>query len=52
MEFLLAGASAIEVGTANFMNPAVTGEIVDYIEDYLVRHNMSSIDELIGALEV
>ena len=52
VEFLLAGASAIEVGTANFMNPAVTGEIVDYIEDYLVRHKMSSIDELIGALEV
>ena len=52
IEFLLAGASAIEVGTANFMNPAVTGEIVDYIEDYLVRHNMSSVDELIGALQV
>ena len=52
VEFLLAGASAIEVGTANFMNPAVTGEIVDYIEDYLVRHNMSSVDELIGALQV
>ena len=52
VEFLLAGASAIEVGTANFMNPAVTGEIVDYIADYLVRHNMSSVDELIGALQV
>lgn len=52
IEFLLAGASAIEVGTANFMNPAVTGEIVDYIEDYLVRHKMNSIEELIGALEV
>ena len=52
IEFLLAGASAIEIGTANFMNPAVTGEIVDYIEDYLVRHNMSSVQELIGALQV
>ena len=52
IEFLLAGASAIEVGTANFMNPAVTGEIVDYIEDYLVRHKMSSVQELIGALEI
>ena len=52
IEFLLAGASAIEVGTANFGNPAVTGEIVDYIEDYLVRHNMGSVTELIGALEV
>jgi dihydroorotate dehydrogenase (NAD+) catalytic subunit len=52
IEFLLAGASAIEVGTANFMNPAVTGEIVDYIQDYLVRHKMNSVDELIGALQV
>ena len=52
VEFLLAGASAIEVGTANFMNPAVTGEIVDYIQDYLVRHKMNSVDELIGALQV
>lgn len=52
VEFLLAGASAVEIGTANFMNPAVTGEIVDYIEDYLVRHNMSSIDELIGGLQI
>lgn len=52
IEFLLAGASAIEVGTANFMNPAVTGEIVDYIEDYLVRHKMDSVTDLIGALEV
>ena len=52
IEFLLAGASAIEVGTANFMNPAVTGEIVDYIEDYLVRHNFSSVDEIIGGLQL
>ncbi len=52
VEFLLAGASAVEIGTANFMNPAVTGEIVDYIEDYLVRYNMSSIDELIGGLQI
>ena len=52
IEFLLAGASAVEIGTANFMNPAVTGEVVDYIEDYLVRHKMSSVHELIGALEV
>jgi dihydroorotate dehydrogenase (NAD+) catalytic subunit len=52
IEFLLAGASAIEVGTANFMNPAVTGEIVDYIEDYLQRHNFSSVDEIIGGLQL
>ena len=52
IEFLLAGASAIEVGTANFMNPAVTGEIVDYIEDYLVRHNFSLVDEIIGGLQL
>lgn len=52
VEFLLAGATAVEVGTANFMNPAVTGEIVDYIKEYLLRHGMASIDELIGGLQI
>ena len=52
VEFLLAGASAIEVGTANFINPAITIEIVDYIEEYLKRHKFSSIDEIIGGLQL
>ncbi len=51
VEFLLAGASAIEIGTANFVNPAVTMEIVSGIEDYLYRHRFTSVRDIIGALE-
>jgi dihydroorotate dehydrogenase (NAD+) catalytic subunit len=52
IEFILAGASAIQVGTANFIDPAVTIKIIDGIEDYMKRHGVSSMDELIGALKV
>lgn len=52
IEFLLAGASAVEVGTANFIDPAVTGKIVDEIDAYLNRHGFSSVRDIIGALEV
>ena len=52
IEFLLAGASAIEVGTANFIDPSVTGKIVDEINAYLDRHGFSSVRDIIGALEV
>ena len=52
IEFLLAGASAIEVGTANFMDPAVTGKIVDGINEYLDRHGFVSVKDIIGALEI
>ena len=52
IEFLLAGASAIEVGTANFMDPAVTGKIVDGINEYLDRHGFASVRDIIGALQV
>ena len=52
IEFLLAGATAVEVGTANFIDPAVCSKIVDGIADYLNRHNISSVKNLIGALEV
>lgn len=50
--FLLAGASAIQVGTANFIDPSVTMKIVSGIEDYLERHRIASVRELIGALKV
>jgi len=50
IEFMLAGASAIQVGTANFVDPSVTMKIVDGIEDYLTRHRIASVKELIGAL--
>lgn len=52
IEFILAGATAIEVGTANFIDPSICSKIVDGIDDYLNRHNISSVKDLIGALEV
>ena len=51
VEFLLAGASAIQIGTANFIDPSISGKVIDGIEDYLERHGFSSVREIIGALE-
>ena len=48
IEFLLAGASAVQVGTTNFINPKAPEEIIDGIETYLTEHNMASIQDLIG----
>ena len=51
VEFLLTGASAVAVGTANFVNPYVTSEIVDGIRGYMVRYGVENVKELIGAAE-
>ena len=52
IEFILAGATAIQVGTANFIDPSVTIKIKDGIADYMQRHQIQNINDLIGALEV
>jgi len=52
IEFMLAGATAIQVGTANFINPAISEKIVEGINDYLDTNNFSSVAEIIGALEI
>ncbi len=52
LEFLLAGATAIQVGTANFVNPRVSEEIVDGISDYVIREKHLSVREVIGAIEI
>ena len=52
IEFLLAGATAVELGTANFIDPAITVKVVDGINEYLDRHGFKSVKEIIGALEV
>lgn len=52
IEFILAGATAVQVGTANFIDPSVTVKIIDYMEEYLQRHNISSIREIIGGMNV
>lgn len=50
IEFLLAGASAIEVGTANFIDPQISEKIVDGINEYLEKNHIASVKELIGGL--
>ena len=52
IEFLLAGASAIQIGTANFIDPSISEKVVDGIADYLERHGFSSVQEIIGTLQV
>ena len=52
VEFLLAGATAIQIGTANFIDPAITVKVAEGIKDYLDRHGYSSVRDIIGALEV
>ena len=51
VEFLLAGASAVQIGTANFIDPAVTVKVAKGIDDYLDRHGYKSMKDIIGALE-
>ncbi|MCR4828733.1 MAG: dihydroorotate dehydrogenase [Bacteroidales bacterium] len=50
LEFLMAGAKAVEVGTANFLDPAVTMKIVDGLEDYCNRHGIKDINDIIGII--
>lgn len=50
LEFILAGATAVEIGTANFIEPAVTVKVIEYIEKFCDRHGVKDINELIGAI--
>ena len=49
LEFILAGATAVSVGTANFHNPYATAEVVSGIENYMKKYNIEDINELVGA---
>ncbi|CAG37744.1 dihydroorotate dehydrogenase [Desulfotalea psychrophila] len=51
IEFLLAGASAVQIGTANFVDPAISSDLVEQLADYVQAEGLSSVRELIGALE-
>ena len=51
VEFLMCGATAIEIGTANFIDPAVTIKVRDGISDWLDRHGCSSVQEIIGTID-
>lgn len=51
LEFIICGATALQVGTANFINPKATIEIIDGIKKYLIANKIKNIDELIGSLK-
>lgn len=50
IEFMLAGATAIQIGTYNFIDPAISIKVIDGIVDYMDRHNIKSVSEIIGKL--
>ena len=52
VEFMLAGSSSIQIGTYNFVDPAISVKTVEGINDYLDKHGFKSVTEIIGALEV
>ena len=52
LEFLIAGATAVQVGTANFINPRSAIDIIDGIEAYLADRHMASVADLIGTLDI
>lgn len=52
IEFMLAGATAVQVGTANFIDPLVTIKIIKGLEDYLERHNINNVNDLVGGLQL
>ena len=51
VEFLLAGASAVEIGTANFIDPTISAQVAQGIDEYLERHGFHSVKEIIGLCE-
>lgn len=51
IEFILAGASAVSVGTANFINPGVTAEIVDGIEAYMKKYQFETVKDMVGIVK-
>ena len=51
IEFLMAGATAIEIGTANFLDPAVSIKVRDGIDEWLERHGCQSVQEIIGVID-
>ncbi len=52
LEFMVAGASAVQVGTANFINPIATMDVIDGMRQYVKHHKLKSITEIVGTLKV
>jgi dihydroorotate dehydrogenase (NAD+) catalytic subunit len=51
IQFLLCGAAAVQVGTANFLNPTAAAEVAEGIEEYCARHGVARVSDLVGAVE-
>jgi dihydroorotate dehydrogenase (NAD+) catalytic subunit len=51
LEFIIAGASAVQVGTANFVDPFIWDKLLVGIGDYMERHDLKSIQDLIGSID-
>jgi dihydroorotate dehydrogenase (NAD+) catalytic subunit len=51
LEFLIAGASAVQVGTANFVDPLIWPKLLDGIRDYMQRHRIARVADLVGSLD-
>ena len=52
MKFLLCGATAVQVGTSNYLQPAVAGEVADGVAAYAERHGFARVSDLVGRLEL
>jgi dihydroorotate dehydrogenase (NAD+) catalytic subunit len=51
LEFMIAGARAVQIGTANFIDPGIYGRILDGLRDYMGRHGLTDINQLVGTLD-
>jgi dihydroorotate dehydrogenase (NAD+) catalytic subunit len=51
LEFIIAGATAVQVGTANFVDPFIWGKLLDGITDYMRRHGVERLADLIGTID-
>jgi dihydroorotate dehydrogenase (NAD+) catalytic subunit len=51
LEFMIAGASAVQVGTANFVDPFIWSKLVDGLQDYLTRHRVARVSDIVGSLD-
>jgi len=52
LEFLIAGATAVQVGTANFVDPFIWSKLVDGVTAYMARHGVERLTDLVGSLEL
>jgi dihydroorotate dehydrogenase (NAD+) catalytic subunit len=50
LEFMIAGASAVQVGTANFSDPLIWPKLIDGMTDYMARHRIARIGDLVGTV--